>query len=396
MKSNYKQLGNYISPISELNDNMQIKELLGISNNKYFQKSHTNTIGIDLQTYRVTRTGQFAYNRATTRNGDKISIALRRGDDCIVSPSYRIFKVVDENILLSEYLMMWFKRPEFDRYARFMSHGSAHEFFEWDQMCEVKLPIPRIDKQQEIVREYSVLENRITLNDKLVQKLEETAQIIFKQWFIDFEFPDEKGKSYKSNGGKMEFNEELEKEIPIGWKVGVLSDVATIIMGQSPNGKTFNNDKNGTIFYQGRTDFGFRFPGVTTYTTQPKRKAQKNDILMSVRAPVGDLNIAVEDCSIGRGIAALRSKLKCNSHLFYLLQNLKARFDLVDGEGTVFGSINKDDLRNQQIVYLEKYITNFDKLVNPIDDQLKFYSDQNRILISLKDLLLSKLATIEN
>ncbi|MFN7437445.1 MAG: restriction endonuclease subunit S, partial [Bacteroidota bacterium] len=203
MKSNYKALATYIEPVNQLNDGMEVKELLGISNQKFFQNSHTNTIDIDLQTYRIVRTNQFAYNRSTTRNGDKISIALRQGNDCIVSPSYRIFRSKDENELNSEYLMMWFRRPEFDRYARFKSHGSAHEFFEYDQMCQVELPIPSIDKQREIVKEYNVIQNRIILNQQLIQKLEETAQAIYRAWFVEFEFPDEKGKPYKSNGGEM-------------------------------------------------------------------------------------------------------------------------------------------------------------------------------------------------
>ena len=179
MKSNYKRLGDYIVPCDEKNTGKIIKKLQGISNQKYFQKSHTNTIGVDLEKYRIVRTGEFAFNRATTRNGEKISIALRQGKDCIVSPSYRIFKSKDENILNSEYLMMWFKRPEFDRYARFKSHGSAHEFFDYDEMCEVELPIPSIEKQQEIVREYNTIHNRIALNNQLISKLEETAQIIY-------------------------------------------------------------------------------------------------------------------------------------------------------------------------------------------------------------------------
>ncbi|RZJ81962.1 MAG: restriction endonuclease subunit S, partial [Flavobacterium sp.] len=156
MRSNYKRLGDYIERCDEFNEGMAVQELLGISNNKYFQKSHTNTIGIDLTKYRIVRSNQFAFNRATTRNGDKISIALRKGDDCMVSPSYRIFKSKDEQALNSEYLMMWFNRPEFDRYARFKSHGSAHEFFDWEEMCEVELPIPSPEKQLEIVREYNV------------------------------------------------------------------------------------------------------------------------------------------------------------------------------------------------------------------------------------------------
>ena len=396
MKSSYKALATYIEPVNQLNDGMEVKELLGISNQKFFQNSHTNTIDIDLQTYRIVRTNQFAYNRATTRNGDKISIALRQGNDCIVSPSYRIFRSKDENALNSEYLMMWFRRPEFDRYARFKSHGSAHEFFEYELMCQVELPIPHITKQKEIVKEYNVIQNRIALNQQLIQKLEETAQAIYKQWFVDFEFPDENGKPHKSNGGEMVWNEELQKEIPKGWEVDCLSGIATIIMGQSPEGETYNKDGNGMIFYQGRTDFGYRFPDIRTFTTHPKKKALKNDILISVRAPVGDLNIAIEDCAIGRGVGALRSKLKCNSHLFYLLQKLKTQFDISDGEGTIFGSINKDDLHNMEVVFSQKEIKEFEKIVSPIDEQIKAFSKQNTILLSLKDLLLSKLATIEN
>jgi len=223
MKSNYKRLGDYIVPCDEKNTGNIIKKLQGISNQKYFQKSHTNTIGVDLEKYRIVRTGQFAFNRATTRNGEKISIALRQGKDCIVSPSYRIFKSKDENVLNSEYLMMWFKRPEFDRFARFKSHGSAHEFFDYGEMCEVEFPIPNIEKQCEIVREYNTIQNRIAINNHLISKLEETAQAIYKQWFVDFEFPDENGKPYKSSGGKMVWCEELEKEIPEGWEVDNLS-----------------------------------------------------------------------------------------------------------------------------------------------------------------------------
>lgn len=396
MKSSYKVLGSFIEPVNQLNEGMEVKELLGISNQKFFQKSHTNTIDIDLQTYRIVRTNQFAYNRATTRNGDKISIALRQGNDCIVSPSYRIFRSKDENVLNSEYLMMWFCRPEFDRYARFKSHGSAHEFFEYDQMCQVELPIPSITKQREIVNEYNVIQNRIALNQQLIQKLEEVAQATYKHWFVDFEFPNENGGNYKSCGGVMDWDEECQKEYPFGWKIGKLSDISNIIMGQSPEGETYNKNGDGMIFYQGRTDFGYRFPEIRTYTTKPKKKALKNDILISVRAPVGDLNIAIEDCSIGRGVGALRSKFKCNSHLFYLLQNLKSHFDISDGEGTIFGSINKDDLHDIVVIYSENEIKNFEKIINPIDSLIKNYCIENQKLVEMKNLLLSKLATIEN
>lgn len=222
MKSNYKRLGDYIERCDELNVGMEVKELLGISNKKYFQKAKTNTIGINLAKYRIVRQNQFAFNRATTRNGDKISIALRQDSDCIVSPSYRIFKVKDEEVLNSEYLMMWFRRPEFDRYARFKSHGSAHEFFSFKNMCEVELPVPSIEKQRAIVKEYNTLVNRIQLNEQLNQQLEETAQAIYKHWFVDFEFPNKQGLPYQSSGGAMVYNEELDIDVPKGWEVKTL------------------------------------------------------------------------------------------------------------------------------------------------------------------------------
>jgi type I restriction enzyme S subunit len=375
MKSSYKLLGKYIQPIDERNIALEDLPLVGLSVSKVFFPTIANLVGTDMKTYKIVYRNQFTYIADTSRRGDKIAISLNeRFDKMLVSQAYTPFEVKDSNELDPEYLMMWFRRPEFDRYARFKSHGSAREIFDWEEMCNTLLPIPHIDKQREIVKEYNTIQNRIALNQQLIQKLEETAQAIYKEWFVE--------------GIDLE-------NLPEGWRVGTLSDLATIIMGQSPEGETYNRDGNGMIFYQGRTDFGFRFPDITTHTTNPKKKALKDDILISVRAPVGDLNIAIEDCAIGRGIGALRSKFKCNSHLFYTLQNLKSHFEISDGEGTIFGSINKDDLHNLEIVYSESEIKEFDKIVKPIDDCIKNYCIQNQKLTELKELLLSKLATVE-
>jgi type I restriction enzyme S subunit len=221
----YKRLGDYIIEKVEFNDGDKYKLLQGVSNNKYFQKAKTNIIGIDLAKYRVAHYNQFVFNRATTRNGDKISIALRKGKSCIVSPSYRIFEVRDENVLHPDYLQMWFTRPEFDRYARFKSHGSAHEFFNMDEMCEVELPIPSIEEQRQIVAQYQSIANKIKVNEQICEKLEATAQALYKHWFVDFDFPNEDGKPYKSSDDKMVWNEELGKEIPEGWEVGKLKNI---------------------------------------------------------------------------------------------------------------------------------------------------------------------------
>lgn len=185
MKSMYKKLRDYIEPCDLLNDKEEITLLQGISNEKYFQACKSNTNDIDLSRYRICRKGWFAYNRATTRNGDKISIAYRDGEDCLVSPSYKCFRIKDENELNPYYLMLWFKRPQFDRYARFRSHGSAHEYFEYDEMCEVELPIPSIEEQLKIVEAYQTLEHRIELKRQINDNLEAQAYTIYKDWFID-------------------------------------------------------------------------------------------------------------------------------------------------------------------------------------------------------------------
>ena len=361
---------------------------------KIFIPSIANTVGTNFKNYKIVRKNQFVYIADTSRRGDKIGLAmLEEYDEALVSQAYTVFEIIDKKELDPEYLMMWFRRPEFDRYARYKSHGSVREIFDWEEMCEVELPIPSIEKQREIVKEYNTVTNRIKLNEQLNQKLEETAQALYKHWFVDFEFPNKEGKPYKSSGGEMVYNEELDMEIPKGWEVEKLHNIAKIIMGQSPSGDSYNEEGLGKVFYQGRTDFGFRIPEVRIYTTEPKRNANKGDVLMSVRAPVGDLNIANEDCCIGRGLAAIKSSE--SSYVFYLMRNFKQLFDLNKGTGTIFSSINKDELFNLLVCYDETVSLKFNNKVSRIDNQVLLNSLQNKKLVELKDLLLSKMTMVE-
>ena len=148
-----------------------ISKLLGVSITKQFIPSIANIVGTDLSNYKIVRTGQFAYGPVTSRNGEKISVALLEEDDCIISSSYSVFEVIDKNELNPEYLMLWFSRPEFDRYARYRSHGSVREIFDWDEMCQVELPVPDIDKQNKIVDAYRVITDRIALKQKINDNL---------------------------------------------------------------------------------------------------------------------------------------------------------------------------------------------------------------------------------
>lgn len=173
MNSNkdYKLLGEYIETVDIRNKDLAITNLLGVSITKKFITSIANIVGTDLSSYKIVRSGQFAYGPVTSRNGEKISIALLDDEDCIISSSYTVFQVTDKEALDPEYLMLWFSRPEFDRYARYKSHGSVREIFGWDELCQVELPIPDIDEQREIVKAYKAITDRITLKQKINDNL---------------------------------------------------------------------------------------------------------------------------------------------------------------------------------------------------------------------------------
>ena len=171
MKDSYKVLGDYIELVDERNKDLSINNLLGVSISKRFIPSIANIIGTDLSSYKIVRTGQFAYGPVTSRNGEKVSIAFLYEDDCIISSSYSVFKVTDTKQLDPQYLMLWFSRPEFDRYARYKSHGSVREIFDWDELCQVELPVPHIDKQRDIVKAYNIISDRVELKRKINDNL---------------------------------------------------------------------------------------------------------------------------------------------------------------------------------------------------------------------------------
>lgn len=171
MKSNYKKLGSFIRQVDVRNKDLAVNRLLGVSINKTFIESIANTVGTDFHNYKVVHRGQFAYGPVTSRNGDKVSIALLEEDECIISSSYSVFEIIDQHRLVPEYLMLWFSRPEFDRYARYKSHGSVREIFDWDQMCNVELPVPSYEEQLEIVNSYRIISERIKLKKKINDNL---------------------------------------------------------------------------------------------------------------------------------------------------------------------------------------------------------------------------------
>lgn len=251
MKSHYRMLGDYIREVNVRNTELKDLDLLGISIEKEFIPSIANTIGTDMSKYKIVKKNQFAYGTVTSRNGDKISIALLQNcNEALISQAYISFEVVDENILLPEYLMMWFRREEFDRYARYMSYGSAREVFSWEEMCNVKLPVPTIEKQREIVREYNTILNRIKLNKRSLVNLEELAHSIFKEWFVDFKYPLKSNNSYKLIDIREKDGLNSVNNIPLGWDEEYIGEFVDLSQGLAINAKTnhliiTNNEEGG-------------------------------------------------------------------------------------------------------------------------------------------------------
>lgn len=370
-KTNYKRLGDYIREVDVRNRDLKVKKLVGLTINKAFIPSVANTIGTDLSNYKVIRKEQFACSLMQVSRDGKMPIAMFEGECAIMSPAYPMFEVVDKKILLPQYLMMWFSRNEFDREASFYAIGGVRGSLTWNDFCDLKLPIPPIDQQRKIVAEYNAIQQRIKLNEQLIVKLEETAQTIYRKMFVD--------GIDKNN-------------LPEGWRMGTLKEIAEIIMGQSPNGESYNENGAGEIFYQGRTDFRYRYPIVRIYTTNPTRMAKCGDILLSVRAPVGDINLAPHNCCIGRGLSALRNKKNYNSFLFYLLKNKKNDFNISNDDGTIFGSITRNDLCELNIVIpQDDFVQEFNNKSKILDRQIKYFDKEIFMLTKLQSLLLAKM-----
>jgi len=412
---NYKRLGDYIEPCNEKNIGNKIKLLQGISNRKYFQKAKTNTIGVDLSKYRIVRTGQFAFNRATTRNGDRISIALRFKKDCIVSPSYRIFKSKDENILNSEYLMMWFKRPEFDRYARFRSHGSAHEFFDYDEMCDVTLPIPSIEKQQHIVDEYNTVTNRIQLNEKINTNLEATAQALYKHWFVDFEFPYVTSSGvempYKSSGGEMVYNEELDKEIPEEWSLKRLVDISKIKGGKRmPSGSSLIKNKTNHTYIK-VADLGkykyvqfndkFEFVPEDIANKISRYITHKNDVIISIVGTIGVVKIlgdSLDGANLTENCMKITELKKISpSYLYHYLVSKEGKEEIqIRNVGAVQAKLPMYNIESLPILIPSEFVLKkFNELIYDLDKKINTQIFHTKTLQELQSLLLAKMTKAE-
>ena len=396
MKSNYKRLGDYIKPVREKNIDLKASKLLGINIDKFFMPSVANVVGTDMSNYKIVKKGQFACNRMHVGRDYRIPIALSKEENpFMVSPAYDVFEINNTKMLLPEYLMMWFTRKEFDRNCWFHTDADVRGGLPWNAFCDLELPIPSPEKQQEIVREYNTIHNRITLNNQLISKLEETAQAIYKQWFVEFEFPFVTSSGvempYKSNGGKMIWCEELEKEIPEGWEFGSLGSFTKIIAG-GDKPKIFSNTKtdlcNIPVLSNSSTN-----EGLYGYTNQAN--VFEKAVTISARGAIIGFTVLrlVPFFPIVRLIVVKPLFENFLNYLFYTVLNFK--FD--NQTSSAQGQLTVPDISSYQIINPdESILIKYQKQSTIIIDNIDFIKKENQKLEELKDLLLAKMTRVES
>ena len=345
--------------------------------------------------------------------------------------------LVDSEVIDNWYLFYWFKANEKLLLSIVESTGIGAGKLDTKQLQGLEVDVPSWGEQQQIVACCKAIEEKEIINAQINQTLEQIAQAIFKSWFVDFEPVKAKIAALEASGSQDDallaamqvisgkdpqqltqlqtespehyttlrataelfpagMQESELGEIPEGWEASTVGAEFDVTMGQSPPGSSYNESGEGSVFFQGRRDFGVRFPSNRVYCTEPKRMAKQGDTLLSVRAPVGDVNIASAGCCIGRGLAAIRHKTGCSSFTYYSVIHLGHALASYDSEGTVFGSINQKNLNSLLVIApTKKALEIFSNIVGKLDDRIKAQSNEMLALAELRDTLLPKLLSGE-
>lgn len=372
----YKRLGDYIREVNVRNLDLKVTNLLGVSISKEFMPSIANTIGTDMSTYKVVERNQLVYIADTSRRGDKIAIGLLdKYDNAIVSQAYTVFEVIDHEQLLPEYLMMWFRRPEFDRYARFHSHGSAREIFDWDELCDVMLPIPSITRQHEIVAEYEMLTNRIRLNNQMIQHLEATAQALYRKTFVD----------------------NIDKQnLPEGWRMGMLGDYVELSQGIQ-----VEVEDQSPIKHNGYNRF-IRIIDYTPNTSEPPRYVNisneryfstRGDVIMIRYGDAGTVCRRLEGIIANNLFKITPIKTLTRNYVYHFLKSDTIQ-KLIKGSAasSTMPAITHKAVKDLEcIIPPISVVQEFDTIINIIEKDICLKSDEISKLTELQSLLLAKM-----
>lgn len=377
MRETYKRIGDYIRLVDERNKGLKVKNLLGLSISKEFIPSVANIIGTDMEKYKIIRKDQFACSVIQVRRDKKMPVALlQEREDAIISQAYPVFEIQDKSKLLPEYLMMWFTRPEFDREACFYAVGGVRGSLEWKDFENMKLPIPSIAKQREIVAEYQAIEQRIQINQKLIEKLEETAQAIYREWFVD--------------GIDLE-------NLPEGWKVGSLNDLCNY------SNKRISIEKLCLHSYISTENMLQDRGGVTIANNLPNTSAttnfEKGNILISnIRPYFKKIWLADFNGGCSNDVLCIVPNTDIPSLFLYQVLEKDSFFEYVmaGSKGTKMPRGDKKWIMNYPVIIPEiELLKKFKNIATTIQSSISIKKLENLKLIELKSLLLSKLTTVE-
>ena len=388
MKEGYKALGEFIRQIDIRNTEGKEDNLLGVSVQKQFIPSIANTVGTDFTKYKVVKKGQFTYIPDTSRRGDKIAIALLQDyEEGLVSNVYTVFEVIDEEKLLPEYLMLWFSRPEFDRYARFKSHGSVREVMDWDEMCKVELPVPSIEKQRNIVKAYKAITDRIELKRRINDNLEAIAQSVFQEQFASF---------YRSD------------ELPNGYSFAGLDSICTVKGGKrlpadcelldTPTKHPYIRVRDvGNSRYVCLTD-QFQYIDEETHSAISRYIVNTDDIIISIVGTIGllgKIHSSLDNANLTENCVKLTNIHTVTSdYLYYTLCYKKQAKEI---ELLTVGAVQaKLPIYNIQSIKIlvppKEAIEDFQNKLNVLNEQIEANTIEINKLYELQSLFLAKLS----
>ena len=377
----YKRLGDYIREVNVRNRELKVTKLVGLTIDKAFIPSVANVIGTDLSNYKVIQREQFACSLMQVSRDGKMPVAMFEEDEAIMSPAYPMFEVVDKTVLMPQYLMMWFSRSEFDREASYYAVGGVRGSLTWEDFCNMKLPIPSITRQREIVSEYETLTNRIRLNNQMIQNLEATAQALYRKTFVD----------------------NIDKEnLPEGWRMGTLEDLGEIIGGATPS--TNNPDlwcDNGISWLSpadlSKKSCKFISKGAKDitelgYNSCSTKLLPKGSILFSSRAPIGLMAITTKELCTNQGFKSIVPQKDYGSeYVYYYLLSIKDKI-AEENTGSTFDEVSGQTMKEYPAVLPSKQVTDkFSEQLRPIMYNQFIKEQENDKLTELQSLLLAKM-----
>ena len=380
-KAEYKRLGDYIREVNVRNRELKVTKLVGLTIDKAFIPSVANVIGTDLSNYKVIRKEQFACSLMQVSRDGKMPVAMFEKDEAIMSPAYPMFEVVDKTVLMPQYLMMWFSRSEFDREASYYAVGGVRGSLTWEDFCNMKLPVPSITRQREIVSEYETLTNRIRLNNQMIQHLEATAQALYRKTFVD----------------------NIDKEnLPEGWRMGTIGEFGVVITGKTPssdNPEDFGND----MPFVTPGDFGKyhkfaigaerELSEIGVKRLNGKVLTKGSVIVTCIGSDMGKVTIASEECITNQQMnSIIVNRREYSDYLFYVLSFMSKELRAMALGSSTMPLLNKSDFERIGVIFPPNdLLVKFSQLLNTCNETTILKQKENIKLTELQSLLLAKM-----